>query len=45
MNKTSSFLMMKFDGSEFLNENITKFITDKYENKMKIDLLNDKINR
>ena len=43
LNKSSSCSIMKFDGSEFLNENITKLITDNEENKMKIELLNDKI--
>ena len=35
--------MMKFDGSEYINENISKLITDNEENKMRIELLNDKI--
>ena len=43
MNKSSSCSMVKFDGSEYLNENISKLITDNEENKMKIELLNDKI--
>ena len=33
----------KFDSSEFLNENITKIITNNVENKLKIELLNVKI--
>ena len=43
LNKSISTSMMKLDGSEFLNENISKLITDNEENKMKIELLNDKI--
>ena len=43
LNKSSSCSMMKFDGSEYINENISKLITDNEENKMKIELLNDKI--
>ena len=43
LNKSSSCSMMKFEGSEYLNENISKLITDNEENKMKIELLNDKI--
>ena len=43
LNKSNSYSMMKFDGNEFINENITKLITDNEENKMKIELLNDKI--
>ena len=41
LNKSISASMMKLDGSEFLNENISKLITDNEENKMKIELLND----
>ena len=37
----SSF--MKFENNEFLNENITKLISDNEENKMKIEFLNDKL--
>ena len=44
LNKSSSCSMMKFDGSEYINENISKLITDNEENKMKIELLNNKIN-
>ena len=43
LNKSSSYSMMKFDGSEYINENISKLITDNEENKMRIELLNDKI--
>ena len=43
MNKSSSCSMVKFDGSEFINENISKLISDNEENKMKIELLNDKL--
>ena len=43
LNKSSSCSMMKFDGSEYINENISKLITDNEENKMKIELLNTKI--
>ena len=43
LNKSISTSMMKLDGKEFLNENISKLITDNEENKMKIELLNDKI--
>ena len=43
LNKSSSCSMMKFDGSEYINENISKLITDNEENKMKIELLNNKI--
>ena len=43
LNKSSSVSMVKFDGSEYLNENISKLITDNEENKMKIEILNDKI--
>ena len=43
LNKSSSCSMMKFDGSEYINENISKLITDNEENKMKIELLNDKL--
>ena len=43
LNKSSSCSYMKFDGSEYINENISKLITDNEENKMKIELLNDKI--
>jgi hypothetical protein len=41
LNKSSSCSMMKLDGSEFINENITKLISDNEENKMKIELLNN----
>ncbi len=37
------FHVPKFDSSEFLNENITKIITNNVENKLKIELLNVKI--
>jgi len=43
LNKSSSYSMMKFDGGEYINENISKLITDNEENKMRIELLNDKI--
>ena len=43
LNKSSSCSMVKFDGSEYINENISKLITDNEENKMKIELLNDKL--
>ena len=43
LNKSNSYSMMKFDGSEYINENISKLITDNEENKMRIELLNDKI--
>ena len=43
LNKSSSCSMMKFDGSEYINENISKLISDNEENKMKIELLNDKL--
>ena len=43
LNKSSSCSMMKFEGSEYINENISKLITDNEENKMKIELLNNKI--
>ena len=43
LNKSSSCSMMKFDGNEYINENISKLITDNEENKMKIELLNNKI--
>ena len=43
LNKSSSCSMMKLDGSEFINENITKLISDNEENKMKIELLNNKL--
>ena len=43
LNKSSSCSMMKLDGNEFINENISKLITDNEENKMKIELLNNKI--
>ena len=43
LNKSSSCSMMRFDGSEYINENISKLISDNEENKMKIELLNDKL--
>ena len=43
LNKSSSCSMMKIEGSEFINENISKLINDNEENKMKIELLNNKI--
>ena len=43
LNKSSSCSMMKFEGNDYINENISKLITDNEENKMKIELLNDKI--
>ena len=43
LNKSSSCSMVKFDGSEYINENILKLISDNEENKMKIELLNDKL--
>ena len=43
INKSSSCSMMKYDGNEYINENISKLINDNEENKMKIELLNDKI--
>ena len=43
LNKSSSCSIIKLDGKEYLNENINKLINDNEENKMKIELLNDKI--
>ena len=43
LNKSSSCSMLKFEGSEYINENLSKLITDNEENKMKIELLNNKI--
>ena len=43
LNKSTSMSMVKFDGSEYINENISKLINDNEENKMKIELLNDKL--
>ena len=43
LNKSNSCSLIKLDGNEFLNENISKLISDNEENKMKIELLNDKI--
>ena len=43
LNKSSSCSMIKIDGNEYINENISKLINDNEENKMKIELLNDKI--
>ena len=43
LNKSSSCSMFKFEGSEYINENLSKLITDNEENKMKIELLNNKI--
>ena len=43
LNKSSSCSMIKLDGNEYLNENISKLINDNEENKMKIEMLNDKI--
>ena len=43
LNKSISNSLLKLDGNEFLNENISKLITDNEENKMRIELLNDKI--
>ena len=43
LNKSSSMSMVKLDGSEYINENISKLITDNEENKMKIELLNNKL--
>ena len=44
LNKSNSCSLIKLDGNEYLNENISKLISDNEENKMKIELLNDKIN-
>ena len=43
LNKSNSCSLIKLDGNEYLNENISKLISDNEENKMKIELLNDKI--
>jgi len=43
LNKSSSCSVIKFEGSEYINENLSKLITDNEENKMKIELLNNKI--
>ena len=43
LNKSISNSILKLDGNEFINENISKLITDNEENKMRIELLNDKI--
>ena len=43
LNKSISCSMMKFEGNEYINENITKLINDNEENKMKIELLNNKL--
>ena len=43
LNKNSSNSIMKSNGSEYINENISKLITNNEENKKKIELLNDKI--
>ena len=43
LNKSNSCSSMKFDGSEILNENLTRLINDNEENKMKIEVLNDRL--
>ena len=43
INKSNSCSVMKFEGNDYINENISKLITDNEENKLKIELLNDKI--
>ena len=43
INKSSSYSIMKSDGSEYINENISKLINNNEENKKRIELLNDKI--
>ena len=43
LNKSSSYSTVKYDGSEYINENISKLITDNEENKMRIELLNNKM--
>jgi len=43
LNKSSYCSMIKLDGNEYINENISKLINDNEENKMKIEMLNDKI--
>lgn len=41
--KSKSCSALKFENHDMINENITKLINDNKENKMKIELLNDKI--
>ena len=44
LNKSSSYSIIKLnETNEFFNENISKLISDNEENKIKIELLNDKI--
>ena len=43
LNKSSSYSTVKYDGSEYINENISKLISDNEENKMRIELLNNKM--
>ena len=44
LNKSSSCSMIKLnETNEYFNENISKLISDNEENKLKIELLNDKI--
>ena len=43
LNKSNSCSFMKFDNSETLGENLTKLLNDNEENKLKIELLNDKL--
>ena len=39
----SNSSLMKFENSDYINENITKLICDNEENRMKIEYLNDKL--
>ena len=44
LNKSNSISFMKFiDGNEILSENITKLINDNEENRMKIEVLNNRL--
>ena len=43
LNKSNSCSFMKFDNNETLGENLTKLLNDNEENRLKIELLNDKL--
>jgi hypothetical protein len=43
LNKSNSCSFMKFDTSDVINENLTKLLNDNEENRMKLEVLNNRL--
>ena len=43
LNKSNSYSFVKLDGSEILSENLTRLINDNEDNRMKIEVLNNRM--